>query len=572
MELIEKIFYRKINPSDFKQLYRIGKPKNGGGQTYIEAAGISNENIIDFLSYAEMSETSLQDDARFMYTFNAYVLGDNTKSDFIEFAPRNKRSNYKISRQYLTQKHPAWSEENGFPEPAKDDNGEYKDDFAGIIDNLIILIIRTNYRKYYAGFNDTASMPESWPKEIGLENMFQDSRKGVIDISKYKIKFNDDNQNPFGKKMENSGYQFDSDSNQIDVNTLNFNSGINSPFGHNRILFGAPGTGKSYRLTQDMIRTKDIDEDRELYEGLLVGHEKNYERVTFHPDYSYANFVGTYKPVPIEDEDGKGSITYTYVPGPFMRSYVNAIRSAQTDNPEPFLLIIEEINRANVAAVFGDIFQLLDRDENHISEYPIQVSEDMKKYLADELGGNPDEYSAIRIPDNLFIWATMNSADQGVFPIDTAFKRRWSFTYLGVDENENQIKGGNVIIGKGENAREVKWNDLRKEINNILQSFKINEDKLMGPFFISKDVMDNSEKFIRTFKNKVIMYLFDDAAKHKRTDLFKSSNPNIYSKICQEFDIKGLAIFGTEFANKFPQSVEANPSENKEDSDDTNEG
>ena len=138
--------------------------------------------------------------------------------------------------------------------------------------------------------------------------------------------------------------------------------------------------------------------------------------MTFHPDYSYANFVGTYKPVPCKDSDGKDAITYSYVPGPFMRTYVKALQNSRTDAPKPFLLVIEEINRANVAAVFGDVFQLLDRGDDEVSEYPIQASEDIKKYLAGELGGNPDDYAEIRIPDNMFIWATMNSADQGRIP------------------------------------------------------------------------------------------------------------------------------------------------------------
>ena len=121
---------------------------------------------------------------------------------------------------------------------------------------------------------------------------------------------------------------------------------------HNRIVFGAPGTGKSFRLNED----KKIFGDR-------------YERVTFHPNYSYSQFVGTYKPVPVEDDDGNktNEITYDYVAGPFMRSYVESINS-----DKPYLLLIEEINRANVTAVFGDIFQLLDR-ENVESEYPIET-------------------------------------------------------------------------------------------------------------------------------------------------------------------------------------------------------
>ena len=322
-----------------------------------------------------------------------------------------------------------------------------------------------------------------------------------------------------------------------------------SDYPHNRILFGAPGTGKSFTLNHE----KD----------LLLADGGEYERVTFHPDYSYANFVGTYKPVPCKDSDGKDIITYSYVPGPFMRTYVKALQNSRTDDPKPFLLVIEEINRANVAAVFGDIFQLLDRGDDEVSEYPIQASEDIKKYLAEELGGNPDDYAEIRIPDNMFIWATMNSADQGVFPMDTAFKRRWDFTYLGIDDSEAGIVGKKVILGQGDYRRIVEWNALRKAINNELLTYKVNEDKLMGPYFISKKNLPESEMidpavFARIFKNKVIMYLFDDAAKQKRITLFggcDEKTKNQYSKICREFDTKGVYIFCEGISSQFIDNV-----------------
>jgi len=285
--------------------------------------------------------------------------------------------------------------------------------------------------------------------------------------------------------------------------------------------------------------------------------------VTFHPDYSYANFVGTYKPVPCKDSDGKDAITYSYVPGPFMRTYVKALQNSRTDAPKPFLLVIEEINRANVAAVFGDVFQLLDRGDDEVSEYPIQASEDIKKYLAGELGGNPDDYAEIRIPDNMFIWATMNSADQGVFPMDTAFKRRWDFTYLGIDDSEAGIVGKKVVLGQGDYRRIVEWNALRKAINNELLTYKVNEDKLMGPYFISKKNLPEGEMidpavFTRIFKNKVIMYLFDDAAKQKRITLFGGCDEkakNQYSKICREFDTKGVYIFCEGISSQFIDNV-----------------
>lgn len=296
---------------------------------------------------------------------------------------------------------------------------------------------------------------------------------------------------------------------------------------HNRIVFGAPGTGKSYKLNKDM-------------QKLLSGGE-SYERVTFHPDYSYANFVGTYKPTMVDD-----SISYKYVPGPFMRTYVKAL----DDLTKPHLLIIEEINRANVAAVFGDIFQLLDRNSDGESEYSIEATEDIKKYLVEALGGAVEDYAKIKIPNNMFIWATMNSADQGVFPIDTAFKRRWNFEYLGIDDNQEDMEPCEVTLGNGNDEVTIEWNKLRRAINEILSSYKLNEDKLLGPFFLSQKLLrettpENSEKFIEMFKSKVIMYLFEDAARQKRKDLFIGvSENNRYSEICKEFESIGIRIFG----------------------------
>lgn len=318
-----------------------------------------------------------------------------------------------------------------------------------------------------------------------------------------------------------------------------FHTGYQSSFERNRIIFGAPGTGKSFTL------------NREAKELLGEENENDYERVTFHPDYSYANFVGTYKPVPCKDSNGNEIITYAYVPGPFMRVYVKALKNSRNENIKPFLLIIEEMNRANAAAVFGDIFQLLDRNEENISEYPIQASEDMKKYLCEELGGTPDDYSKLRIPDHMFLWATMNSADQGVFPMDTAFKRRWDFTYLGIDDNDEKIRGKYVYLAENQ-SQKVEWNKLRKAINHFLAKEKINEDKQLGPYFISKNIVVPDEgdeidrdRFIRTFKNKVIMYLFEDAARQKRSKLFEGcfQNSSRFSEICREFEAKGIGIF-----------------------------
>ena len=320
-----------------------------------------------------------------------------------------------------------------------------------------------------------------------------------------------------------------------------YNTKLTAKYERNRIVFGAPGTGKSFGLKTDC-------------EDLMKGTEGTYERVTFHPDYTYSQFVGTYKPV--MDADGT-SIRYDFVPGPFMRVYVEAIKSGRTNTPQPHLLLIEEINRAKVAAVFGDVFQLLDRNDDGVSEYEIQASEDIRRYLAKELGGVADNYKKIRIPNNMFIWATMNSADQGVFPMDTAFKRRWNFEYLGINESEGKIIGIGKIVLPGEQEA-VEWNTIRRAINDRMASeYRINEDKLMGPFFLAKKAIASdengmiidSDKFMEAFKSKVIMYLYEDAVKQRKHDFFNGCDSSKYSSVCDAFDEKGMAIFGSSVKN-----------------------
>lgn len=292
----------------------------------------------------------------------------------------------------------------------------------------------------------------------------------------------------------------------------------------NRIVFGAPGTGKSYRLKE---------ESEESFTNT------NSERVTFYATYSYAQFVGTYKPV-MKDEDEKKSedkdekIAYAFVPGPFLRMLVKALNGPR----EKFLLIIEEINRANAAAVFGDVFQLLDRGADGVSEYSIAASEDVKKYLEKALTEDGKQTLStvagatdmLKIPANLYLWATMNSADQGVFPLDTAFKRRWSFEYIGIDEGEDDAANP-TIAGGG--AGGCEWKKLRKFLNGLLAEYGVNEDKLMGPFFLK----DASE-----FGSKVLMYLWEDAARMCRRAFF-GEKIKIYSDLLKAWQEKGVKIF-----------------------------
>lgn len=324
---------------------------------------------------------------------------------------------------------------------------------------------------------------------------------------------------------------------------------------YNRIIFGAPGTGKSYELKHEAEFTK---KDGSLYPDTtkredridLAFPENNVERVTFHPDYSYGQFVGNYKPV----SDDEGRIRYEYVPGPFMRTLVKALEGGKNEeSAEKFLLIVEEINRAKVAAVFGDMFQLLDRTDAGDSVYEIQASEDVRRYLARELGGTKDNYTSIKIPNNMYIWATMNSADQGVFPMDTAFKRRWEFTYIGINEKDDKISIDKLPV-KNSDGNEIEWNILRKSINNmLLKECKVNEDKLLGPFFISgevfKNATSNTDAFFNAFNSKVLMYLFEDAGKMHQKKLFAGIDQSelTFSKVCEDFKARGTAIFGNSF-------------------------
>jgi hypothetical protein len=347
---------------------------------------------------------------------------------------------------------------------------------------------------------------------------------------------------------------------------LEYNTGLTlqNKTNYNHIVFGAPGTGKSYSLNKDKDLMSILDSD--------------FERVTFHADYSYAQFVGTYKPV----TESTGDISYKFVPGPFMRilkkAYANIIDAydvtsgrIDTTKIKPYLLLIEEINRAHTAAVFGEVFQLLDRNDDGVSEYEIQPSEEIKEYLCKNLGGIPDDYASIKLPNNMYIWSTMNSADQGVFPMDTAFKRRWDFKYIGVDEEEFYVEknpksgkktakenqGGHFTIA----GESIEWNVLRRAINAKLSNaiLKVHEDKLMGPFFLktmdrNRNVIINNDEFINLFCNKVLMYLFEDAAKTKRAQLFSGCQDkdklNRYSYICKEFKDNGVAIFGTDFLTR----------------------
>ncbi|MEI3026203.1 MAG: AAA family ATPase [Romboutsia timonensis] len=326
--------------------------------------------------------------------------------------------------------------------------------------------------------------------------------------------------------------------------SCDFNKKLN--LAYNRIIFGAPGTGKSYRLKKD-IQSNKLD--------------KLFRRVTFYPNYTYSQFVGSYKPVGktiVENNIEREVVTYEFVPGPFLNVLIEALKDEK--NEIPHILIIEEINRANPAGVFGDVFQLLDRDLNGDSTYKISMSNEMKKYVCKELNKNIEE---LYIPSNMYIWATMNSADQGVYPMDSAFKRRWSFEYIGIDENQEFLKGSNCEFIKLKNESggytKYEWNTVRTEINRKLKDIKVNEDKLLGPFFLNESEIMKSEQsnieFDNIFKSKVLMYLYEDILKHKKSDFFSIEVQN-FSDIIKAYDSGDVFNFKIESYREIEYDLE----------------
>ena len=278
---------------------------------------------------------------------------------------------------------------------------------------------------------------------------------------------------------------------------------VDSP--KNLIVYGAPGTGKSYYLN-----------------NLLK--DANTIRTVFHSETQNSDFVGSLKPV-TKLVDGVTKVTYEFVAGPFTKAFIAAVKQPS----KQIHLIIEEINRANTAAVFGEVFQLLDRDATGRSEYEIQADELLSKYLRDNLG--PVFNGLIYIPSNLTINATMNSSDQGVYPMDSAFKRRWSFKYMPIDFQDSP-KGAVDLDG-----RRITWNILAKSINEILSTeySHLEEDRFIGPWFLNKDEVKS--EFSKAIESKLFTYLWNDVLRHQQRDkIFNAQNVATFSDLIKVFN------------------------------------
>ena len=280
-------------------------------------------------------------------------------------------------------------------------------------------------------------------------------------------------------------------------------------YSHQQIFYGAPGTGKSHKIKENEW-VKNAEEKKLVF------------RTTFHPDSDYSTFVGAYKPMmkPVADKykavAGKDEeITYSFVPQAFLQSYV----AAWKNQDEKVFLIIEEINRGNCAQIFGDLFQLLDRDENGVSEYKIKADADIKAHLEKELGQDSDgiKDGELCLPKNLYIWATMNTSDQSLFPIDSAFKRRWDWKYVKIKNEHKDWKVDIDIKTKdsagNETTAKLDWYVFIDKINEIIASMTSSADKQLGYFFCKPKTKDSKEIDAETFVSKVIFYLWNDVFK-----------------------------------------------------------
>lgn len=354
-----------------------------------------------------------------------------------------------------------------------------------------------------------------------------------------------------------------------------------------QIFYGAPGTGKSHAINE-----------------LTAG--KDVIRTTFHPDTDYSTFVGAYKPttksVPVTTVIGTNAvpvklngkemmedkIVYEYVSQAFLQAYVAAWRkysdAQEGEEPTDEFLVIEEINRGNCAQIFGDLFQLLDRGDEGFSEYPIKADSDMKKLLEKEFEGleikNKEGINALfnggkdivaevlagdvlLLPNNLYIWATMNTSDQSLFPIDSAFKRRWDWNYVPISD-----AGKKWMIEV--NGAQYDWWKFLEAINDKVYHATYSEDKKLGYFFCkAKDGVISADKFV----SKVIFYLWNDVFKDsefegdtlKDEDGEKLSFDKFYSVENNQVKVNGTKIV------KFLSNLNLSP-DSEADEDNSEEG
>lgn len=556
----ESLIFRKLTTNEFKAITNTINSEGGGSQTYIDfpKGSISDASFKEFF---DDEGTPKPNGFEWVFYVNSLSIGRIQQKETIS-ARRNTSNS--LREQNNENRIEIWkNERSGFPTDVYDDQNN----------PIIVFIIKSTDKEYWAGWFYRNECDDTWPMTKGLSSMFWKDCAYIkfdsaIPFDTHDFKW------PF---LKNDG--------------LRIKKSKMKNYSLQQIYYGAPGTGKSFKT----------NEIAEVFPETI--------RTTFHPDSDYSTFVGAYKPTnTTEDKYGLDSvgktvaigvekdsannvipikekkIEYKFVKQAFLKAYIKAWNlfkdsCAEGQELSPQFLVIEEINRGNCAQIFGDLFQLLDR-KNGFSEYPIEADEDIQKALLEdkpedglsfgEKGlqltpeqiiyintqfdkeGQPSQKVAEKIslgqvlvlPPNFYIWATMNTSDQSLFPIDSAFKRRWDWKYVRICEGKK--KDGTPlnyrirftipeIDGKPAEIVDEKWWDFVKAINKQIEEATKSEDKKLGFFFCKPDKKaaeaDDCNTIIsaETFVGKVVFYLWQDVFKDYgfKSDIFKKGDKKI---------------------------------------------
>lgn len=562
------ILYIRLTKTEVKSINLENKSDGGSSQTYIDIpkGQVSDKDMINF--FGEPSSG--------LWKVDVYSLGNGIRHQTVEIYSRRGTTN--SIRNQANNRVYSWNEE-GFPKSSEgyDEKGN----------PVIIYFIKDTSDRIWAGWFYLKNFTNRWYLNIELAQViFNKDRSGYINLTSPVSFSKEDLHWPFMSVEPNVKKQNDEDVKPLQI-----------------IYYGAPGTGKSYAIKEET-KGKDV------------------VRTTFHPDSDYSTFVGAYKPTmddkeryadsgllvkyqedkenhrkgdPIKEKE----IVYKFVPQAFLKAYVGAWQK-YCDNQKdskPQYLVVEEINRGNCAQIFGDLFQLLDRNDYGFSEYPISADSDISKYIQEEFKRlelsiadhniinsmyNDDVVDKdvaqkmlngeiLLLPSNLYIWATMNTSDQSLFPIDSAFKRRWEWRYVRISNAIKKDKGGNVlrdasgkplhynwVIKVGEYEYDW-WSFLQKVNDEVIYKLTTSEDKKLGYFFCkANDGIINVE----TFTNKVFFYLWNEIFKDSPTDNSTwlknegdKEHPILTFQSFYKEDDEGMTVINEDAVNAFMKNL-----------------
>lgn len=511
---VESLVFRKLTSNEFKAITNTINSVGGGSQTYIDfPKGCISDD--EFKEFFDSDGRPNANGYEWEFYVNSLSLGQTHQKEII--SARRSSSN-SLREQNKENRIEIWkNEKSGFPSDSYDEKNN----------PIIVYIIKSDNREYWAGWFYRNHVNDTWPMTKGLSSMLWQECA--------YIKF--DTQIPFD--VNDFTWPF-LKSDNLSIKTMILN---NKPL--QQIYYGAPGTGKSY----------EIDKITKVYDTI---------RTTFHPDSDYSTFVGAYKPtmtkMELRDMSGhlvkeegttrvvkEDRITYKFVKQAFLKAYLSAWKKyAEGDESgiAPQFLVIEEINRGNCAQIFGDLFQLLDRQDNGFSSYPIEADADLQREIAEAFKAEKDymltkelnlqgvvkDYvgnlaediksgKILLLPSNFYIWATMNTSDQSLFPIDSAFKRRWDWHYVKIADakKDYKIKCGDEVCD---------WWTFVQAVNEKIAEETSSDDKKLGYFFC-KPQNEGEPIGVERFVSKVLFYLWNDVFKDgNTTDFNVSDNSN----------------------------------------------